>query len=770
MASLFLSSEEMQGIHGLSGRIDEKLIEIISSRDNKNPANLSKQIIANFTKSTLLESRRKIYEFAIEKEKGNRSLATDANDAIVNDPDDRARIDMQDMSKWQLTNRGTKPKITDGIIQLSLFIDVPGESFPIRVLATNASKPKPKSDSNTGNGVVEIPDNNSDKGKVNPEAAQKEFERSVIREVCGGDTSGTTPNCTPVTVTKLIESSASTREHSSTRSFATQTDESSFDCSVCNARLAIGRESTSNTPDYVPRTENCTIPVPSPTRSDTVRTPDRPSKASSNREVSLIESSESKTNSTISSHSDTSLLEYIDSEYESLKNMNKAKRSDSRTSKVKYDYEKRLSDLESKYETVVKRLTFVEKDHTREICELKAEQRRITYFGLVNDGSSSPERKRLRRHSSGDFEKSGTPSTQAKESSTTDDSVWDANYGDIIVDTQDSQGNSVSTRATPLHLREMRQAGKQPCSSADVSASNGSIQPRPKPSSSRRPDGNDFRQFFDGMEDIPPASTPVAPDDRDIMLGGNLEDECNDGRGVQPPKKQQMNKRNAGPKQKPAPSKGNPANMNSANNARPSSIEKGPRHSSTKMNPQQASTSGQSTRPAVGGATANCNSANVAICDKGNSVNVTGDKLDKDPYSIVVTRNGWDKSGNGNKSKGKKKPFLPISGLVDSETKEMFVKGLKCAGFRSRKELEDSIKAYVEEKGIFMIHHRVLAFKTDRTTVRCKIVIGNEDIEKITSKGFWPPGIWIREWFDDPLPSEEEQNSRNDRSSGSESN
>ena len=46
------------------------------------------------------------------------------------------------------------------------------------------------------------------------------------------------------------------------------------------------------------------------------------------------------------------------------------------------------------------------------------------------------------------------------------------------------------------------------------------------------------------------------------------------------------------------------------------------------------------------------------------------------------------------------------------------------------------------------------------------MILRNDDIEKMTSKCFWPPGIWIMEWFDDPY---DEQSSGNDKSSEDES-
>ena len=812
MAALFLSSDEMQGIYGLSDLLDEKLIEILGSRDGKNHANISKRIIASFTKSALLETRRKIFEYAIEKEKSNRALATDAKDAFSDDSDDRSGFHMQDMSKWQLTNRGTKPRITEDIMSLALFIDDPGEDFPLQVLAQPTTKPKAKADlcKRKGSPTCTVSAGLatpiiSEKGPVDPIAVQKEFERFIIREVCGSDVQDPRPDLRAVSVTQLNETSTSTCDLVSSRSLSTQTNESSFNDTDDNdlstpvkviyatvrpdttdVSLKSGLEtlpsgdpvkSASNTSseirespqpvcldgahDLAPTDLPTNTPelVPKNSGESVLHEPAEVNKSVTKEASTVRLDNISNVNSTVSSHSDTSLMEYIDSEYDSIKNMYKGKAADKVSAKARSDYDKRLAELEKKYETVVKRLNFVEKDHTREICEIKAEQRRITYFSLSNDSVGTPSRKRFRRHSSSGTENISTVDIQHNDVPATqdqfmDNSVWDVNESDVVVDTQDSQGNRVSTRATPLHLKEIHQASKPKPSDSSDTAPKIIAQSKPKPSTSKQADNNDIRHYFDGSEDMPPASTPMANRKQHNDSGGQVDHSSPDQAVSEPSSGNRTTSVN-----QQASNKGSGlSNPGIAPGNRSNASGKGPNHPPNKSNTKQATSTAQSSKPGPG----------KDAASRSNSNSATNFTVEKDQYSMVVTRNGWDKSGNANKKKGKKKPMLPIRGLVDSETKEMFVKGLRCAGFRTRKELEDSIKAYVEEKGIFLVHHRVLAFKTDRTTVGCKMVVCNDDMEKITSKGFWPPGIWIREWFDDPL-SDEEHQSGNDRSSDAES-
>ena len=85
--------------------------------------------------------RRKIFDFVVVKENSRRAIATTRTaDETVEQPS----ILIQDTSKWQLTNRGTNQKITDDIMQMSLFIEDPGEGFPVQVLVTTVAKAKAK--------------------------------------------------------------------------------------------------------------------------------------------------------------------------------------------------------------------------------------------------------------------------------------------------------------------------------------------------------------------------------------------------------------------------------------------------------------------------------------------------------------------------------------------------------------------------------------------------------------------------------------------------
>ena len=140
---------------------------------------------------------------------------------------------------------------------------------------------------------------------------------------------------------------------------------------------------------------------------------------------------------------------------------------------------------------------------------------------------------------------------------------------------------------------------------------------------------------------------------------------------------------------------------------------------------------------------------------------------EKEKYSKVVSKYNWNKVSY--KSEGSKKPDnqkkkgIPrLKGLFNESSMELVVKGIACEGFNSQKEIEKAVKMHCDENEIHVIYLRVLAYKSDRKSVNCKLVINEEDVSKVYSKGFWPKGVGIRDWFDKPNEKDRAQNSDKD--------
>ena len=859
----------MQGIYGLSGVISEKLIEILCRRDSDNHADLTKLIISSFTKSSLLEARRKIFDFAIAKEKEKRALATARGDATTDDTDQCSGIHMRNLEQWDLDNRGNKPKVANDIAALSLYIEDPGETFPVHILAKSTSTAKGKTKSlspvrNTSSSssddaspvkstevlpLAKSATSNELPGKQqNPVELQKTFESFVIKEVCGVESNTPDPNDRPVSITALIDSSTSTREHNTHRSIGTQTVISGEnETGPCQRKCCTDNlPQTSPEPPQVELSRPGANPITSTDKSSTselyIRAPEvegknphnsqpvneiatTPDKSASSAQLELTIAANSCNSDIISdtvdpernaevppksppaekqvdktpgqsteppssdsnddksspnsdpaldttSHSDTSLLDYIDSEYESVKKRNLDMYTNKREDRAGSEQERRISILEANYDKVIKRLCFVEKDHTREICEIKAEQRRLNYLNAGDSCSFSKKTPRNRRHSSSDVE--DTPQSyahrQGKHPTPTavhDNNSWDVNDTNVFVSTQDSQGQQIVTRATPFHLKELGitsvpQAGTSKSSANDSTPGRALTNRAPNAKSTPHTAVVDLNkvQFVDGMDDIPPLTRNSQHENRAPM----------NQRALSPPKRAAIPSTTQTSKAADAA-----ANVERSTRAqqRPVTIdftsdddsEHGNAAKRSKLSTSVDLTTGSQQRPT---ATPTGEQGNKPT-DSSATPRERDDNVinDKESYASKASKERpWTTVGKDDKFKKRSVP--PLKGLINAENKEMFIKGLKRADFRDRKELEESVKIYCVDRGINLIHHRVLAFKSSRATVGCKVVVSIEDAKLMRRKSFWPPGVWAREWYDDD-PTEKPQASGNDKSSADES-
>ena len=386
------------------------------------------------------------------------------------------------------------------------------------------------------------------------------------------------------------------------------------------------------------------------------------------------------------------------------------------------EYDKKFAALDAKYDRVLKRLEFIEKDHTKEICELRAEQRRLAFLGTIGDSADKSRRDSGRRHSFSDVTSPVASSSKTGHSTrsrvdTHEESVWDVEAADSFVTTQNTQGESVVTKATPQHLREQHDNGNRN-TATDV------------PSRDPVIDKNRVMSANQPSRAVK-TSRPEAPKERNAP--------SKDTRRVTDP---------------PPQVKSNPKNTaTDASAAKKMKLNSG--NAATPIADQQPSTSTANDSPGNDTYDSNESAASASKCDGSNP---------KEQYSLVVTRNGWTKT----KGNGKDGSVPKIRGMVNDETKELFVNGLVRGDFLVRKDLEESVRLHCLERGIKLIYNRALAFAKKRETIGCKIVVRNDEVDKIMKKNFWPVGIWVREWFDES-PSERERRLGNEGSSGDES-
>ena len=788
MAALFLTAKEMHSISSLSGVINEKLVEFLCSQDSGNHAEIAKQITAGFTKAALIEARRKIFEVAICKEKEKSSLATEWYDESTFETDERTSIDPMCLKELRLVNRSTKPKLAEDIMQIASYIDDPEIDFPMCTVRSVATKEKAVSDKGKirenptsphahNSDPVENPgsatgDRNSSAAKSSESSApianlNDRFERFVIRETSSSIIVGTEE--VSATVSELRDYSEATTGIISFRSFATQTD-----CVVLEPIRDRSRPTSqviqvcSDVLDTIETDlPNITSTESTVTRSVTSHSEDRiedgdeepGTKTPGNRESTdpantdthenhSTPSEPSDSTNSQSNQLDSSLFDYIEEEYQSLKDKLPDMCASKRVSTSDRNNDKRIASLEAKVDRVVKRLEYVEKDHTKEICEIRAELRMIAYANPDMLRADTPYEKynstrsgrRDRRHSSGDVTSPSVRLTDSLVSEHPDDSVWDVNPSDPMVYTQDSQGKTIPTKATPLHRREM-----------DSVKQTSSVQRTGPPETcdkNAQPNlrNVDASNIPDGRRDIQPTIPSIF---RQNATETGAEPSVRSTKGLttttrrneQPGAKQTSANRNAAASNVESPD----IEPNAAKKRKTYAgyTPPDPVPSTSKDQPEQRQRN-----------TGNAQNRNVAPQSSDDS------SKDKNSYSGMVTKYPWKTQG---KDKGKKRALPTISGLDDSENKELFVRGLKCADFRSKKDLEDSVKHYCKEREVNLVHQRVLGFKAGRVTVGCKVVVKNADVDKISMKGFWPAKVWIREWYDDP-PSDIENFSGNDSS------
>ena len=141
----------------------------------------------------------------------------------------------------------------------------------------------------------------------------------------------------------------------------------------------------------------------------------------------------------------------------------------------------------------------------------------------------------------------------------------------------------------------------------------------------------------------------------------------------------------------------------------------------------------------------------------------------RESYADKAAKNEWKvASYNKGNEKGKKSVYPAIRCTTTARNKELYVRGMSCADFRVYGDLEEAVRLFCKERGVNTVYQRVITYNRDSDNVGIKVVVRETDVAKISSKGFWPEGIWIREWSDEK-PKNRERYFDNDKNSSDES-
>ena len=345
-----MSSDEREGFSALKGELDSKIESILGRLTKGNYDQVAKGILSNFTKSALLESRKKIFSCVVAKDEKKRSLATNKRNVNKGVSTDKAASLGPDLHLRRLVNRRSKPRIADDIVSLVLHIKHPGDAFPEQVLQKQDTK---HTESPNEDPELELESENVDDWAEDLDADGP--------EEIGNDEQ------IAVTVTKLRDSHTSTTDLILTRTIATQTIVSDL------RKEALAVEARCNLPHATPNV-------------------DKPA----NKEVEESESVSHSFSPASSPHSERSILEYIDEEYESLKS-NQVKMSKSTRKVGSTNNEKQLVELNDKYNAMMRRVIRLEKKHENDIKTLHDE---------LQAKHEGPPR---RRHSESDMTSPKTP-------------------------------------------------------------------------------------------------------------------------------------------------------------------------------------------------------------------------------------------------------------------------------------------------------------------------------------------------------------------------
>ena len=102
MDACYLSSVKKKGFDCLKGVLDGKLESILDTLERSNYDEATKEVMANFTKSALLDSRKKIFDIVVAKKIEEASITTTGVDVNKPDPKDEEGLLCQDPSEWQM--------------------------------------------------------------------------------------------------------------------------------------------------------------------------------------------------------------------------------------------------------------------------------------------------------------------------------------------------------------------------------------------------------------------------------------------------------------------------------------------------------------------------------------------------------------------------------------------------------------------------------------------------------------------------------------------
>ena len=117
-------------------------------------------------------------------------------------------------------------------------------------------------------------------------------------------------------------------------------------------------------------------------------------------------------------------------------------------------------------------------------------------------------------------------------------------------------------------------------------------------------------------------------------------------------------------------------------------------------------------------------------------------------YAKMVTKNGWNTVPPSKRKREKSgaKNLPTLRGVQPKRTRDVYVRGLASADFKTPEDMEEAVKLYCRERGVNINFARVIT-NAYGSSVGVRVNVREEDYETLLDPIFWPSDVEVREWL-----------------------
>ena len=124
----------------------------------------------------------------------------------------------------------------------------------------------------------------------------------------------------------------------------------------------------------------------------------------------------------------------------------------------------------------------------------------------------------------------------------------------------------------------------------------------------------------------------------------------------------------------------------------------------------------------------------------------------KRSYSGALEHNQWDKATGKNKRRSKlgNKKIPELKSAAEVALREVYVQELDCSTCRGSREFEEMVLNYCRKRGLKAVDACTIPVKNCRTKSGCKLTVQDADFDTAMTRDFWPRGTSVRPWSSKP--------------------